>query len=96
MMHETEQPTEFHTKYLPLAVFIAYCEDNHVATTRGDRGCFFTFTNPARCWELHDLYFGKEPVAVGDVRALYAVDKAIRATIRECDKSDDKIWERGQ
>jgi hypothetical protein len=95
MKIEREQRTEWHTKSLPLAIFIRYCEgdESHVATTRSERGCFFRFINPYRCKELSDQFFGEEPVAIGDVRTLLDIEKAIRVTIRACDESAEKVWE---
>jgi hypothetical protein len=92
-----ELTRQYETTSLPLATFIRYCEgdESHIATTRGSHGCFFTFADFEKCRELHKLYFG-QPVAIGDVRALLDVDRAIRGTIRLCDQSGNGVWKLGQ
>ena len=88
---------DYETRSLPLSVFLRFCmgDEPHIATTRGPYGCSFTFTDAERCRDLQKLFFGEEPVAIGDVRELLEVDKAIRWTIRYCDQIGNGLWKIG-
>jgi hypothetical protein len=96
MIDQAEDGT-FQTGSLPLAIFVRYAlgDETHL-TTRRPQGssCYFTFSNADECRELQQTFFSKEPVAIGDVRALLEVDREIRWTIRQCDQSGTNSWTR--
>jgi hypothetical protein len=85
----------FLTKNLDLAVFLQYAlPPRSLCTATKEDGRFvFAFSNKRECKELADVFFGSEPVMVGDLKSYNRANKAIRATMRHAD-SNGGIWER--
>jgi hypothetical protein len=87
-------PNKFRTRNIDLAVFLKYAlpPEAHVATTRQENALAFIFSGLDECRELADLFFGSEPVAVGDVKAFNFASKALRQTMRDAD-ANGGTWE---
>jgi hypothetical protein len=85
----------FVTRNLDLAVFLQYgLPPRSLCTATKEDGRFvFAFSNKRECKELADVFFGSEPVMVGDLRSYNSANKAIRRTMRNAD-SNGGIWER--
>ena len=79
--------TVFTTKHQGCACFIRYAlgDESHRATTIDpERRAVFAFANlDGRAAELCTTFFGSEAVAVGDVRSLLDVSKALRITVSQ-------------
>jgi hypothetical protein len=77
----------FATRHQGCAVFLKYCigDEGHRSTriNSENRAVFEFDDNAGRATDLSRTFFGAEPVAVGDVRALLEVSKALRATVSE-------------
>lgn len=74
--------------------FIRYAlgDEAHLGTKRNERGPTFVFAQYDKCKELTDMFYGNEPVATGDLKALFAVARALRATVRAAEHSVDGVW----
>jgi hypothetical protein len=85
----------FVTKNLDLAVFLQYALPHRSldSAMKEDGRFVFAFSNKPECREFADVFFGSEPVMVGDLKAYNNANKAIRRTMRNAD-SNGGIWER--
>jgi hypothetical protein len=77
----------FATRHQGCAAFIRYAvgDEGHRSTriNSQNRAVFEFDDSTGRATDLSQTFFGAEPVAIGDVRALLDVSKALRATVSE-------------